>query len=97
MPGQRDAMKTDRRGAQAAEANDLSEMIWPLVASLLAGKAPEVQGAVLADLIAVWLSGPLIVGDKRATARLRRQRFDAHCRVVWKLVAYYDAAREQGG
>lgn len=43
--------------AMTHQVNDLTEKIWPNVAPLLAGKPPEVQSAVLADLTAIWLAG----------------------------------------
>lgn len=63
------------------------------IAPLLAGKYPGVQGAVLADLAAIWLSGHLYLDDPPATAELRRELFDRHSRAIWDLVEHYDARR----
>lgn len=86
---------TNRRSEQAREADALSAKIWLLAAPILAGKAPEVQGAALADLAAVWLSGHLVVDDDVRTFETRRELFEAHCRAVWELVEHYDAQRAQ--
>jgi len=61
---------------------------------LLAGQGPEVQGAAIADLAAIWLAGHLVLGKPDATATMRRELFDAHCRAVWELVEHYDARRK---
>jgi hypothetical protein len=52
----------------------------------LAGHAPEVQGAVLADLLAVWLAGHHTAGDADASRKFRADLLDVHCRAVRQLV-----------
>jgi hypothetical protein len=65
----------------ADEAMRLVEEIKPK----LAGLAPELQGAVLADLLAMWLAGHF-AGDAEATARLRRTMLAEHLKTVSGLV-----------
>jgi len=56
------------------------------IAPLLGGKPPEVQGAVLADLVAIWLAGHHVDGDADATRKLRAELLTEHCSVVRQLV-----------
>lgn len=56
------------------------------IRSLLAGKPPRVQGAVLADLVALWLAGHHVPGDAAATQTLRTEMLAMQCSEVWKLV-----------
>jgi len=51
-----------------------------------AGKPSDVQGAALADLLALWLAGHVIVGNPRATERLRKEVLAMHLKTVWNLV-----------
>jgi hypothetical protein len=53
---------------------------------LLAGNPAEIQGAVLADLLAMWLAGHHVPGDQRATADLRREVLSVHLRALGELV-----------
>ena len=69
----------------------LSEASAPLHRAL-AGKPPEVQGILLADLVAIWLAGHLVVGDAPATAKLRETLLRAHLRAVRKLLPINAAA-----
>jgi hypothetical protein len=54
---------------------------------LLAGKSAEVQGAVLADCLAIWLAGHHVEGDEDATRKLRAELLAMHCSVVRELTA----------
>jgi hypothetical protein len=53
---------------------------------ILAGQPPEIQGAVLADLLAIWLAGHHVAGDERATQALRAEMLAAHLQGVAELV-----------
>jgi hypothetical protein len=53
---------------------------------LLAGKSAEVQGAVLADCLAIWLAGHHVAGQEDATRRMREEFLDVHCSMVRELV-----------
>lgn len=75
-------MKTDR----AAEVERIVEQIRPLLFPLLAGKPPEIQGAVLADLTAIWLAGHFHVHDPSATAELRELLLKHHIAAVRELI-----------
>lgn len=57
-----------------------------LIRPLLAGRRGEVQGAVLADLLAIWLAGHHVAGDAEATQSLRAELLALHLEGVTKLV-----------
>jgi hypothetical protein len=75
-PEQVVALARQIRGEQQAH-------IWPL----LAGQAPEVQGAALADLLAIWLAGHHVAGDEDATRSLRAELLAMHCAAVRTLTS----------
>jgi hypothetical protein len=54
------------------------------IGPLLAGHTPEVQGAVLADLLAMWLTGYCSV-TKEATQRMRDEQLALHLEAVARL------------
>lgn len=72
---------------QAHEAEELVEQIEPL----LAGHAPQVQSAVLADLLATWLAGHFDHRGKKETTKLRRLLLDLHIAFVKKLIRTNEA------
>ena len=53
---------------------------------ILRGKPAEMQGAVLADLLAIWLAGHHVEGDPDATRKFRAELLSAHLLQVRKLV-----------
>jgi hypothetical protein len=66
----------------ADEAMTLVKKIRPL----LAGKDPSVQGAVLADLLAMYLAGHVIRGDPEGTKSFREQALEVHIVGVKALI-----------
>jgi hypothetical protein len=73
----------------------VAEEVERIVASihpLLVGQAPQVQGAALADLLATWVAGHIILGDAPETDALRRRLVEMHIEMVRKLVTL-NAAR----
>jgi hypothetical protein len=56
------------------------------IALLLAGKRPEIQGAALADLLAIYLAGHRVEGDPAATNRLREELLAMHVEQVRQLI-----------
>jgi hypothetical protein len=62
-------------------------MIVKRIKSLLAGREPEIQGAVLADCLAIWLAGHIVPGDPAATARLRAEILAMHLDAIPRLIA----------
>jgi hypothetical protein len=70
---------------QAAAVEPIVESIKPL----LAGRAPEIQIAVIADLLAIWLHGHQSL-DKKLSRQLREELLHRHVEYVRKLVEIYD-------
>ena len=78
-------MQNDKPSTQTT-----AEQVAPIVQSirpLLAGKPPELQGAVLADLLAIWLAGHTVQGDPAATRQLRTEVLEAHLAGMRPLIA----------
>jgi len=74
--------------ALSAEAGELTHQIRPL----LAGKSPEVQGAVLGELTATWIAG-FRSEDPKDQQALRRNMLAMQFQYVWELVEAEDADR----
>jgi len=68
-------------------AADLAELIGR---QCLAGRPAEIQGAVLADLLATWLIGHRVPGDPEAQAAMREELLQLHIATVRKLVVAAD-------
>lgn len=60
----------------------LVERIKPI----LAHQAPAIQGAALADCLAIWLAGHHVPGDEDATRTMRAELLAMHCFKVRELV-----------
>jgi hypothetical protein len=70
--------------------NNQTETITALVERikpLLAGHPPDIQGAALADCLAIWLAGHHVAGDREATSQLRAGVLAEHIIAVDALVA----------
>jgi hypothetical protein len=65
----------------SAEVMETVKSIMPL----LKGKPPPVQGAVLADLLAMWLAGHWIPDDPEETREIRAQMLAQHMETVIAL------------
>jgi hypothetical protein len=57
------------------------------IRSLLASKPAEVQGGVLAELLAIWLAGHHVEGDEDATRKMRAELLAMYCTTVRQLTA----------
>jgi hypothetical protein len=57
-------------------------MILDACSKALTGHSSELQGAVLADLLAMWLAGHQCWGDAKATFKLREELLNAHIKEV---------------
>jgi hypothetical protein len=68
-------------GEFALQVEPLVEQIRPI----LAGKDPQLQSAVLADLTALWLAGFVIKGDPKETRALREELLRRHFELVRQL------------
>jgi hypothetical protein len=67
---------------QLLRVTELSEDIG----QLLYGQGPEVQGAVLADLLAILIAGHIVPGNAAATAELREALLQHHLKCVRELI-----------
>lgn len=56
------------------------------ISPLLVGKSANVQGAALADLLAIWLAGHVIRGDPKMTKKMREMMLKAHIVAVRGLI-----------
>lgn len=66
----------------ANEIADLSERI----SSQLQGQNREVIGGVIADLMATFIAGHVVVGDEAATEQIRRRVLQSQIDVIWDLI-----------
>jgi hypothetical protein len=66
----------------AKDAEAIVERIKPI----LAGRSPELQGEVLADLLAIWLAGHIAPGDPAATCEMREHLLAMHVDEVRELI-----------
>ena len=69
----------------AAEQVDKVKMLTDRISPILHGHKPEIQGAVLAELLATWLAGHVVPGDRMQTILLRGRLFHEHMKVVRDL------------
>ncbi len=69
------------------------EAIITAIRPLLAGRPPEVQGAVLADLTATWLASHFST-DANKTVALREQLLVMHIEFVRRLIPLNELPRD---
>lgn len=69
---------------------DRVEAVSNLIKPYLAGLGAEVQGAVLADLVAIHLAGHIAVGDPTETERLRAELLSVFLDAVRDLVVVHE-------
>ncbi len=67
-----------------AQPGDVAPVVEQ-IKQLLAGLRPELQGAILADCLAIWLAGHHVAGDVDATRKLRAELLADHCFAVRQL------------
>jgi hypothetical protein len=61
---------------------------------LLANKGPELQGAVLCDLVARWVAGHVAENDDaEETAKIQAELLDLHVTTVRHLVSIIEKQR----
>ena len=56
------------------------------IGKVLAGHPAPLQGAALADCLAMWLAGHHVAGDKHTTRKMRAELLAMHCALVRSLV-----------
>ncbi len=73
--------------AAGAEALRVSKHIQPM----LKGLGADIQGAVLADLLSLWLAGHFVVGSSEETDALREAVLAEHIECVRGLIPSSEA------
>lgn len=58
---------------------------------------PNVQGAVLAELLSIWLAGFRAPSDAHALLKFRDTLLHLHIDTVWRLVGEADRRCRAGG
>ena len=71
----------------AAEQVDKVKMLTDRISPILHGHNAEIQGAVLAELLATWLAGHVVPGDRMQTILLRGRLVHEHMKVVRDLMS----------
>jgi hypothetical protein len=66
----------------AQQTLELANRIKPF----LAHKPPQIQSAVLAELLSIWLAGHHVQDDPDQTLKLRATLLAEHCQLVRRLV-----------
>jgi hypothetical protein len=64
---------------------DKVKMLTDRISPILHGHDPEIQGAVLAEVLAKWLAGHVVPGDRVQTILLRGRLFREHMKIVRDL------------
>jgi hypothetical protein len=77
----------------AVHAADLAEELAPFF-DALAGKGPQIQGAVLVQLIARFIAGHVVLESPAETAKIRKAQLDLLAVAAWHMVPI--AAKEIG-
>jgi hypothetical protein len=70
----------------ASTAAKLSQELCAKIAPFLAGNAPEVQSAALADLTAMWIAGHFVNNDRAGTQQLRQLLLHEHIKLIQQLI-----------
>jgi hypothetical protein len=87
------AMQADPVMVMTIEAEAVEQAIRPL----LAGRQAGVQGGALACLLATFISGHQILGDREQTAALREEILSLHIKAVRQLVEIMNRDHEKEG
>ncbi len=70
----------------------LAQKLCKRIAKILANNPPMVQSAVLADLLATWLGGHFVPGDRKQTDILRVGLMHEHFKLVADLIPHNEPA-----
>jgi hypothetical protein len=62
------------------------------IAKILANNPETVQGVVLADLLATWIGGHFVPGDRKGTSTLRKDLMREHVKLVADLIPHNEPA-----
>jgi hypothetical protein len=70
---------------KTTEAEAVDKLVKAIV-PLLKGKSVQVQGAALADLLAIWLAGHVNRADPDDSASVREEMLELHLKAVRALI-----------
>jgi hypothetical protein len=70
----------------------LAQKLCGRIAKILANNPARVQGAVLGDLLATWIGGHFVPGDRVQTTQLRKQLLHEHIKLVADLIPHNEPA-----
>jgi hypothetical protein len=70
---------------------DVDEIV-EAVRPILAGNPPQIVGAALADLLAIFLASHIVPGRAEATDRIRKELLATHLDTVRALIPVNEAA-----
>ncbi len=76
---------SDHDDPEAHADAEMARRLCADISPILAGHPPRVQGAVLADLLAMWLAGHM-ASTRKATDAVRDAILAMHIDVVRKLI-----------
>jgi hypothetical protein len=83
--------------SEESELAEQTEVLFNRLRPLFAGHPPEVTGAVLADLLAIWLTSHSYPNSRAATRRMCEQLLTMHVTTVRELlVVNEEIARDRG-
>jgi hypothetical protein len=77
---------SDQPELDAEQASLQARAVVQQIRPLLAGLRSESQGAILADLLSLWLAGHLVPGSQEETDELRTLLLDNHIEAVRALI-----------
>jgi hypothetical protein len=77
---------SDEPELNAEEASLQARAIVLQIKPFLAGLRSESQGAILADLLSLWLAGHIVPGNQEETEKLRGILLDNHIEAVRLLI-----------
>ncbi len=72
------------------DPNEIDSIV-DAIRPILAGHPPDLQGAALADLLAIWLAGHIIPGQPAKTKALRKRLLTMHVAIVRELIPVSEA------
>lgn len=78
-------MSADRK-LDRTQLEDEVVALLERIRPIMAGHQPEVQGAVLADCLAMWLAGYHVPRNTKATRKIRDELLAIHAQQVAKLI-----------
>jgi hypothetical protein len=80
---------TNPGAAEPSETTDAMALIEK-ASALFAYQHPQLVGPALADLMAKWLAGHVVLGNPKATRKVRQRVLEIQLRAIWQFVNLID-------